>query len=568
MIRDVLTGLVAQAAAAAGYADSPVTLEPCVATNNPEHGDYQSNYAFRLGKALRTNPRAVAEAMVAALPENDLVAAAEVAGPGFINFRVTDTALAREVVRQSLDVHGGIPQTGAGRTAVIDFSSPNIAKRMHVGHLRSTVIGDALHRIYEALGWTVIADNHVGDWGTPFGKLIVAWHRWRDEAAYATDAIAELQRLYQHFGVAADSEPELVDQARAETAKLQAGDAENLALWAEFVSASMREFDAIYRRMDIHFDVALGESAYRDELQDLVTELLASGVAVESEGAVVIPFDETDGKGLKNQPMMVRKSDGAALYGTTDIATIRHRTRTWDPALCIYVVDIRQAGHFRQLFAAARKLGFQSELVHVGFGMLKFGGAVASTRSGGTVNLVDVLDEARQRALDVVEEKSGDLDAAEKLAIAETVALGAVKYFDLSQNPQSDITFDWERSLALNGNTAPYLMYAHARCCSVQRRAGVAVNVSDLQITHPMERELCMLLSRFPEAVELAAQGYKPNVVADYLYQIATTFGRFWDQCHVIGTPEQASRLAMTQATAAVLARGLGLLGIGAPERM
>ncbi|MEZ4322513.1 MAG: arginine--tRNA ligase [Myxococcota bacterium] len=563
-LSQALTDLVTQATEAAGFTGQ--TVPSVVPTNNPEHGDFQSNLAMRLGRSVDEKV-AAAEKIVANLPENGLVASCTVVKPGFINFRLTEAALARAVEAAAADARFGVPQRSG--TLVIDFSSPNIAKRMHVGHLRSTVIGDAIHRIYEACGWTVIADNHLGDWGTQFGKLIVAWGLWRDDAAYEADAIAELQRIYQKFAVEAESDDTLNDRAREETAKLQSGDPTNLALWEQFVAASMREFDTIYDRMGVQFDVALGESAYRDELQDLVDELLANGIAEESRGAVVIPFTKADGKGLGDKPLLVRKSDGSALYGTTDLATIRHRKRTWNPDRVVYVVDTRQQDHFRQVFAGARKMGFDMHLEHVWFGMLKFpGGAVASTRAGATANLADVLDEAVARSRAVIDEKSAELSESEKAEIAEKVGVGTVKYFDLRQNPQSDITFDWDASLALNGNTAVYQMYQLARCRSILRRSGADVQVAGIVVTHPIERELLLALNRLSDVVSEAAETYRPNLVADQLYTIASTLGRFYGECHVLGTDEEASRLALIQATARALDFGLGLLGIDAPERM
>ncbi|HMV70414.1 MAG TPA: arginine--tRNA ligase, partial [Myxococcota bacterium] len=402
----LLTRLVVEAAAAAGYGDAAIPIEPAVPTQDARHGDYQSNHAFRLGKALRQNPRAVADAVRAALPSHPAIASAEVAGPGFINFTLSDRWLGEQIAARGADERLGAPAPGAGRVMVIDYSSPNIAKRMHVGHLRSTIIGNALDRMHRFLGWTVIADNHVGDWGTQFGKLIVAWRRWRDEGAYAEDAIGELQRIYKLFGEKVKADPSLEDEARAETVKLQDGDPENRALWATFVDVSMAEFDTIYARLGVRFDVVLGESAYRDRLGALVDDLLQRGIAVPSEGAVVVPFDAEDGKDLANAPLLIRKRDGASLYGTTDLATALHRRETWAPELVVYVTDVRQQLHFKQVFAACRRMGVEAELRHVWFGMLRFGdGTIAATRGDGqSVNLKDVLDEAAARAQAVVDE--------------------------------------------------------------------------------------------------------------------------------------------------------------------
>ncbi|MBN2798378.1 MAG: arginine--tRNA ligase [Deltaproteobacteria bacterium] len=566
-----LTELIRQAAVAAGYGDNDVPLEPCVPTD-PRNGDYQSNYAFRLGKAARSNPRAVAAAMVEALPADPLVASAEVAGPGFINLRLRDEALAAHLLAR-LDGEGfTLSQPGAGKTMVIDFSSPNIAKRMHVGHLRSTIIGDALRRIYASLGWRVIADNHIGDWGTQFGKLMVAWRRWLDQDAFDADAVGELQRLYQLFGAKAEEDPSLEDLARAETAKLQSGDPENTALWRRFVDASLEEFDAVYDRLGVVFDVTLGESHYQSRLSPLVEGVLAQGLAEEDQGAVIIRFGPEDGKALADTLLLIRKSDGAALYGTTDLATVAYRMETWQPDLIAYVTDVRQRLHFSQVFAAARKMGMAFTPEHVYFGMLRLaGGAIAATRSGAVLNLVDVLDTAVERARGVVDGKSGHLSDQERAGIAEAVGVGAIKYADLSQNPQSDIVFDWDKMLSMEGNTAPYLMYAYARCMSIFRKADRDGFVpGGIALEHPSERSLAVLLARTPEVVERAAELWRPNVVADHLFAVANTFASFYHDCRVIGeSPEvEQSRLSLVRATAAVLEQGMKLLGIQPLDRM
>ena len=575
-----LTDLVQQAAEAAGYGDAPVPLEACVPTHDPRHGDYQSNFAFRLGKALRTNPRAVAQQIVDALPDDPLIGAAEVAGPGFLNFRLDDAALAADVTARATDPRLGAPPEGEGRTMVIDYSSPNIAKRMHVGHMRSTIIGNAIDRMYRFLGWHVVADNHLGDWGTQFGKLIVGWHDWRDDAAYAEDPIGELQRIYVEFGKRAAAAPTLEHRARAETAKLQEGDPDNLALWQQFTEVSLREFDEVYDRMDVHFDVAHGESFYREGLQDLVQELIDQGVASTDQGAVVIRFDPEDGKGLKDASMLIRKSDGAALYGTTDLATVRYRLATWHPERIVYVTDVRQRLHFRQLFAACRKLGLDVDLEHVWFGMLRFAdGTVVATRkleasqSAGprSANLVDVLDTAVAHARSVVDAKSEELPEAERAQIAAAVGIGAIKYADLSQNPQSDIIFDWDKMLSLEGNTAPYLMYAYARVQSIFRKGGIeGFEPGGLVLGEPIERELALAVVRTPELVQAAAASYRPNLVCDHLFGLANTFARFYHECRVLDDDPavRRSRLTLCQATARALATGLDLLGLRALDRM
>lgn len=581
-IAQQLTELLATAAQAAGHGDAPVPLEPFVGAGDPRHGDYQSNFAFRLGKALRTNPRAVAQELVDALPEHPMLGTVEVAGPGFINVRLGDAWLADDTVVRAADARLGLEPTDPTQSVVIDYSSPNIAKRMHVGHLRSTIIGDALARLYRFVGWRVIADNHVGDWGTPFGKLIVAWRLWRDDAAYAKDPVAELQRLYQAFGPAADADPELLTQARAETVKLQSGDADNRALWEQFCRVSYEEFDGVYTRLGVHFDVTLGESFYRDRLGDLVDDLMARGIAVVDEGAVIVPFTHEEGKGLGKNPLLIRKADGAALYGTTDLATVLHRVETWDPDRIIYETDVRQSLHFRQVFAASRKMGVDVDFVHVGHGMLRLGGDVMSTRKGGgsaetgALNLVDVLDTAVAHARTVVDQQSGELPLEERETIAEAVGVGAVKYTDLSQNPSSDIQFDWIRMLAMEGNTAPYLMYANARCHNIFRKSehGALADwtPATLRLEHPTERALAIAIGRTPEIILAAAETARPNLLADQCFALAKAFARFYGECRVIDPANDAattaSRLTLVQATSRALQAALQLLGLTPLSRM
>lgn len=565
----VLTELVEAASAAAGLGAS--AAEPAIPTGNSQHGDYQSNHAFRMAKAAGKNPRAVAEAVKAALPPHPAVSRVEVAGPGFLNFFLNDAWLCERLAAQVEDAHGGIPQTGAGRTVVIDYSSPNVAKRMHVGHMRSTLIGNALDRLYRGAGWTVIADNHIGDWGTQFGKLMVGWRSWLDAEEFEADPIGELERIYVLFSARAT--PELEDQARAETAKLQRGDPENRALWTRFIEVSLAEFNRVYERLGVRFDEVLGESAYNDALPGLVEDLLLRGVAKESDDAVVIKFDELAGKGLNDTVLVIQKADGAFLYGTTDLATIQYRMNRWAPERAVYVTDTRQQLHFKQVFHVARQV-FPGcpELIHTWFGMLKLPEGMMSTRTGNVIRLVDLLDEGVRRARAVVDEKSPQLPEAQRAEIAEAVGLGAIRYADLSQNPQSDVTFEWDKMLSMDGNTAPYLMYSYARCRSLQAKGGVeAPSVAELAISHPIERELVLQLLRTPELVGVALETSRPNLLCDHLFATANAINRFYHELPVLtaDTPAQrASRLALIEASAAVLRRGLDLLGVPTLERM
>ena len=560
-----LTQVIQDAVTAAGI---DATVDPVQATRDASHGDYQWNGAFRLAKVARKAPRQIAEQVNAALADHAAIRSAEVAGPGFINLFVDDSSLGGALVEQL-----GSERLGAAEKSgcvVIDYSSPNVAKRMHVGHLRSTVIGAALDRMHRFAGHEVVADNHIGDWGTQFGKLIVAWHAWVDEDAFADDAIGELERIYVKFSQ--DATDEMQAQAREETARLQAGDADNRALWERFIEVSMKEFDALYERLGISFDVTYGESHYDAALQPLVEELLASGVAEVSRGAVVIPFTKADGKGLGDQPMLIRKADGAALYGTTDLATVQLRQREWSPVQVIYVTDTRQQHHFRQLFAACKKLGWVSDdlLQHVWFGLLSLPEGAMSSRRGNVIRLKDVLDEAAKRARAVVDAKSGHLPEEERAAIAEAVGCGAVRYADLSQNPQSNVTFQWDRMLSLEGNTAPFLMYSLARCRSIQNKGDLARELVPFTPVHPLERELTTTLLRFPDAFEAALGAYRPNMLCDYLFTLSKTLNRFYAEVRVLDSEgdDRITRTTLIEATARTLETGLGLLGIEALERM
>jgi arginyl-tRNA synthetase len=587
-----LTALVEVAARRAGLAEEGAIIESCIPTKDPAHGDYQSNAAFRLAKTARRPPDQVVALLQEHFPSDPAVARVEIAGKGFLNLTLTDDWLAADLTARAADERLGAPEPGAGKTLVLDYSSPNIAKRMHVGHLRSTLIGGAFDRIFRFLGWRVIADNHLGDWGTPYGKLMVAWKEWLDEAAYREDPIGELDRLYRLFGERSQDDPDLLARARQETVKLQNREPATLALWQEFVDRTMVELRSIYERLGCRFDVFLGESAYADALSPLLAELESKGFAEHSKGGLIVRFEEAEGKGLSEQPLLVRKADGAALYSTTDLATIRHRVQTWSPQRAVYVVDARQSLHFRQVFAAARKTGLAPsdlELVHVGFGILRLpGGAIVSSRKATpaeaqeageakgeqSVNLVDVLDTAAQRAYEVVTEKNPELPEDERRKIAEVVGVGTIKYFDLSQNPQSDITFSWERALSLDGGSAVYLQYAYARMHSILRKGGVAdtLPTAPASVSHPAERALAVLVARTPEVVIAAAEAYRPNLLADHLDALVQAVGRFYESCPVLRDDVPADlrlrRLSLVYTVAHTLRIGLSLLGIGVVPRM
>lgn len=569
--------------------------------SEPRFGDFQCTALVALAKRRGLNPRQLAADVAARLDAADLCAAVEVSGPGFLNFRLRDDALAAAL---DAAARGGplfFTPAAAPRTYVVDFSAPNVAKPMHVGHIRSTGIGDALVRLLRLLGHRVVTDNHIGDWGTQFGILLLGWKTRLDRAALAADPLAELERLYKEVNEVCDPDkpaydPAQREAAKAELVKLQAGDAENLAIWREMQRLSQAQFDALYARLGIRFDHALGESFYNPWLPEVVDELLAAGIARVSDEAVAVfsadvfpdpaarPAPKDDPFLVKNKegawadfPALIRKSDGGFNYMTTDLATIRHRLREWRPDEIVYVVDDRQAPHFRQLFAiAARWLpevaAGRVRLTHVGFGKICGpDGKPLKTRAGGTVKLADLLDEAEERALAIVTAKNPGLPEAERREIARVVGLGAVRYADLLPHRTSDYVFDWDKMLALQGNTAPYLQYAYARTRSVLRRAAEAGAASGpVTLSGPAERALARHLLDFGFALEAAAAEYRPNLLCNHLYELAGLLAQFWEQCPVLKAegPVRASRLALCDLTGRVLKTGLNTLGIEVLERM
>ncbi|HEY3755347.1 MAG TPA: arginine--tRNA ligase [Opitutaceae bacterium] len=572
-------------AGSAGGLD-PAAFEPEVRTADPAHGDFQANGVLAYAKKNKANPRALADKVVSALSE-DLKTAADVsvAGPGFINLRLRPAALASWLTQHLTPT--ALPQAAgqrfAGKRYVIDYSSPNTAKQMHVGHLRSAVIGEALSRLIAFNGASVVRDNHIGDWGTGFGKLIYAYNRWLDREALANDPIEELERLYK-LGTQAtpDGSPEL-DEARQELVKLQAHEPTNYALWKMFGEASVASFQAIYDRLGIRFDHTLGESFYNDRLEPVYSELAAAGIAVPSEGALVVFHPEHPR--FKTQPLIIRKSDGAANYASTDLATILYRVNHFKADSVLYVVDKRQGDHFEQLFLTARKWFAHTgralpELVHVDFGMvLGDNGKALKTRSGENVRLKDLLSEAVDRAFALVTAKNADLPESERRAIAEIVGIGSVQYADLSQNRSTDYVFAWDKMISLEGNTAAYLLYAVARINSILRR------VSDLPVAggadpgtpdsarHPIsdgEVKLARRLIRFPDALRVATDTLRPHHLALFLYELAGEFSAFYTTDKVLADEAdvRARRLGLCRQTVLVLETGLRLLGLRTLDRM
>ncbi|MCA1809732.1 MAG: arginine--tRNA ligase [Kiritimatiellia bacterium] len=538
---------------------------------NPDFGDYQCNAAMGLARRLRQAPREIAAAAMAGAPACPAVAKLECAGPGFINITLDDQWLATQIDLMAHDFERlGVPCPGAGRTVLLDYSSPNIAKPMHIGHIRSTVIGNALDRLHRFLGYRVLADNHLGDWGTQFGILIMGYRHFADQAALASAPVEELERLYVRSYEQARADHAWMDQCRAELVKLQAGDPENHRLWQQFVDLSMGEFDRIYRRLDVAFDLTRGESFYHEQLPGLIDTLVERGLARASEGALVAFLEEE-----KLPPCIVRKSDGAFNYAATDVATIVSRLQEFQPDRIIYVTDERQQLHFRQIFAIARRLGIEAELAHVWFGLMRLPEGTFSTRQGNVIKLERLLDEAEARALELVRQSSPAMPPAQQREVARAVGLGAVKYADLSQNPQSLVTFSWDKALALNGNSAPYLQYAHARIRSVldkyqERHPDIRLDSQPILLGHPLERRLALHLLRFPEAVLQAAQLYRPSILADYLYELAGHYSSFYQNLPFLKEKagRRESRVRLCALVASVLHRGLDLLGITAPDRI
>jgi arginyl-tRNA synthetase len=638
------------------FTDQPAQyLEMIRPVEDPKHGDYQANFAMKLAKVCGKNPRDLATEVSASLQLSDLCAAPEVAGPGFINLRLNDAWLDAEISRMAGDDREGIAPVAVPKTYVVDFSGPNVAKPMHVGHLRSTVIGDAICRILRFLGHKVVGDNHIGDWGTQFGMIIYGYKHFLDQDAFDRDAVLELARLYRFVNqlcdyhdlralqpkldqgladkiaeveaaasapgdekqkqkqklqkkisgeleqireqiadgrkklsaiesnpkleVLARQHPDITVKSRLETAKLHSNDPENVKLWNQFVPACLEAIQGVYDRLDIHFDLSLGESYYQPQLADVVADLKAKGLARPSEGAmcVFIPGTET--------PFIVQKTDGAFTYATTDLATIKYRREQLKADGMLYVVDTRQSEHFRMLFETARLWGHGNvEFKHVNFGtILGEDGKPYKTRSGDTVGLESLLNEAVAEALKTIESEElaegadrPKMKPGVKARVAEIIGLGGIKYADLKHNRESDYKYSLKKMLAKEGDTATYMQYAYARVCGIFRkcdveRESVRTSTDRILLSHPKERILAVQLVRFGEILESAMSEYRPNILTDYLFQTANAFSSFYDECSVrdAETPElRASRLRLVDLTARVLARGLRLLGIETIEQM
>ena len=564
--------------------DTDAYLEMIRPSQDPKFGDFQANMAMPLAKKWGKPPREVAQQIVAQLNIDDVCAPPEIAGPGFINLRLHDELIQSLLQKAIADEDRlGVPVLDAAKrkTYLVDYSGPNVAKPMHVGHIRSTVIGNALTRMLQFQGNHVITDNHLGDWGTQFGMIIFGYKNYLDTPAYQKNPVEELSRLYRLARQKIDDEQnkEIAATVLQETAKLHAGDAENLKIWNEVLPHSQDEINRIYQRLRITFDHTLGESFYQPMLGEVVAGLLQRKIAIETNGAIGIFFEGEE------VPMLIRKSDGAFLYGTTDLATVNYRLDTFRPDAILYVTDFRQSQHFDHLFKAVRLQGIDNiELTHVKFGtVLGEDGKSFKTRSGDTVGLNGLLDEAERRAYEIVKENKrvGDsvAESAELRDAARRIGIGAIIYADLSQNRESDYMFSYDKMLAMTGNTATYMQYAFARVRSIfakgnvdatKLRQSAAVCRLPSAVSHPAERALALELLKFGEAIDLALRDYRPNLLTAYLFELSNRYSVFFEQCPVLKAEDnlRTSRLLLCDLTARTLQKGLELLGIETVERM
>jgi arginyl-tRNA synthetase len=566
-LRALLDERVRAAMAEAGVPDAIAAITPAA---RAEFGDYQANGVMQAAKRIGRNPRELAAAVVAKLDVADIADRIDIAGPGFINIHLSDSLLA-DAANPATPLLTAVAQP---KTMVVDYSAPNLAKEMHVGHLRSTIIGDAVVRVLSENGHRVIRQNHVGDWGTQFGMLLA----YLEETGNASEVLTDLEQFYQAAKQRFDADPAFAERARAQVVALQSGDAKTNALWNRFIDISMSHCEAVYGRLGVSLtrsDVH-AESAYNADLADVVRALDDAGLLTISDGAKCVFLDEFKSKDGTPQPVIVQKSDGGYLYSTTDLAAVRYRSKTLHADRVLYFVDARQSLHFRQIFAVARRAGFvapNTTLEHHPFGvMLGKDGRPFRSRDGGLVKLIDLLDEAQQRAYELVTDKNPALAESERRDIARTVGIGAVKYADLSKHRTSDYVFDWDTMLAFDGNTAPYLQYAYTRIVSLFRRGQIWAEQIEGRVTigAPSERALALTLARFQEIVDDVAADALPHYLCGYLYELASRYMQFYEQCPVLNAePDiRTSRLLLCRRTAETMKRGLSLLGIDTVERM
>lgn len=557
----------------------PAGLTPAIQVENTKdksHGDFASNIAMMLAKPAGMKPRDLAEKLIAALPADAAISKVEIAGPGFLNFFQNSDALAERLEAALADTRLGVSKSGPQQRVVVDLSSPNLAKEMHVGHLRSTIIGDAVARVLEFLGDEVIRQNHVGDWGTQFGMLLAYLE---ENPAAAESELADLEQFYRAAKKRFDDDAAFADRARELVVQLQAGDAECLRLWQRFNDVSLSHCQKVYDRLGVRLSPAdvRGESAYNADLPQIVADLKAKGLLTESEGAQCVFMDEFKNAEGNPLPVIVQKAGGGYLYATTDLAAMRYRSQALKADRALYFVDQRQALHFQMAFEVARRAGFVHagmDLEHMGFGTMNGAdGRPFKTRDGGTVKLVDLLDEAEQRAYALVKAKNPELDEAELRQIARAVGIGAVKYADLSKHRTSDYSFNFELMLSFEGNTAPYLLYAYTRVASVFRRLGKGIDEIGGRISLQAEQEqaLAAKLGQFGEVLNNVAAKGVPHLLCSYLYDLAGLFSSFYENCPILAAEDEAvqqSRLRLAALTGRTLKQGLELLGLETLERM
>lgn len=548
-------------------------------TKDKSHGDFATNLALTLAKPAKANPRQIAEKIVALLPQDGAIDKVEIAGPGFINFFLDESWLARQVSAALADPRLGVPQDKNPQTVVIDYSSPNLAKEMHVGHLRSTIIGDSVARTLDFLGHRVIRQNHVGDWGTQFGMLLALMEQLRHEGREISMELSDLENFYRQAKQKFDDSPEFAIRSRQLVVKLQSGDRDCLALWQEFLSISLSHCQKIYDRLGVGLspEAIHGESAYNNDLPLVVSDLEKTGLLTEDQGAKCVFLDEFKGQDDKPLPMIIQKNDGGYLYATTDLAALRYRQNQLKADRILYFVDVRQSHHFQHLFAVARKAGFlaaTTEVEHMGFGtVMGDDGKPFKTRSGSVAKLADLIDEAENRARMLVAEKNPEMDAAELEKIGRVVGIASIKYADLAKNRSSDYLFSFDNMISFEGDTGPYMLYAYTRVASIFRKAEVDEDklTGEIILGEEIERELANLQLQFAEILERVAERGTPHLLCAYLYDLASTFSSFYKNCPVLGAETERSRnsrLQLCLLTARILKQGLELLGIGTLERM
>lgn len=560
----------------------PSETSPRIQLDRPRdktHGDFASNLAMLLAKPAKQNPRALAEAIIAALPQNDVIGKTEIAGPGFINITMNRHQLIAQLESAWADPRLGVPSAEHPDTVVIDYSSPNLAKEMHVGHLRSTIIGDAVARTLQLQGHKVIIQNHVGDWGTQFGMLLAHMEDVQQDTESAALQLSDLETFYKAAKRRFDDEAGFADRARSLVVKLQSGDAHCKALWTQFIETSLAHCQEVYDRLNVQLQRSnvMAESAYNDDLARVVTDLTEQGLLVENQGAQCVFMEEFKGKDDEPLPIIVQKKDGGYLYATTDLAAVRYRATELNASRIIYVVDARQSLHFQQIFTLSRKAGYApptTRLEHLGFGMvLGKDGRPYKSRDGGVTKLSDLLDEAERRAAELIASKRSDLSHSVQDHVARVVGIASVKYADLSKNRTSDYIFDWDTMLSFEGNTAPYLLYAYTRVNSLFQKAGLTHQDvhGAIELATEQDEGLASKLAQFPEIIASVGAKGMPHFLCGYLFELAGAFSSFYEACPILNSDNEAlkqSRLKLAALTARTLEQGLGLLGIETLETM